>query len=309
MHIFRDNFEIQKDRKWVFTLGAFDGVHVGHQYVINYLKDIAEKENSETALMTFEPHPRFVLQPDTDFKLLTTLDEKISLLEQFKIQNVVIQEFNKDFSRLSALEFVRDILVKKLQIHSLIVGYDQQFGKDRNGNFEQLQNLAEIFNFELLRLPSVDKNETVVSSTKIRNLLKKGEIRQANQYLGYEFLMTGTVVLGSRIGRTMGFPTANLEIDPHKIYPKNGAYAVRVSIDNENFKGMMNIGMRPTFGGGLKKQVEVNILNFDNDIYGKKITVHFIDRLRDEKKFTSKNELIEQLEEDRKKTEEFFCYF
>ncbi|MDR3272706.1 MAG: bifunctional riboflavin kinase/FAD synthetase [Flavobacteriaceae bacterium] len=306
VHIFKNNFEIQKDRKWVFTLGVFDGVHSGHQYVIDFLKNLAETENSETALMTFDPHPRFVLQPDTDFKLLTTLEEKILLLEQFGVQNIIIQEFSKDFSRLSALEFVRDILVKKFQIHSLIIGYDQKFGKNRDGNFEHLQNLAKTFHFDLLRLPSVNKNETTVSSTKIRNLLEKGEIEQANQYLGYEFIMTGTVAHGDRIGRTIGFPTANLEIDPQKICPKNGVYIVKVSIDNEVFTGMMNIGMRPTFGGGLKRQLEVHILNFNRNIYGKKIPIHFLDRIRDEKKFATKNELIKQLEEDKKKTEKFF---
>ncbi len=307
MEIHKENFSLSlpQDRKVIFTLGMFDGVHLGHRFVLNHLSEVAEKEGGETAIMTFDPHPRFVLQPDTDFRLLTTLEEKIQLLENFSVKHLFIQKFTKEFSRLTALEFVRDILVAKINIHSLIVGYDHQFGRNRDGNFEQLQVFSEMFDFNLYRLPPISEHGTMISSTKIRNKLEEGDISTANLWLGYPFMLTGKVVEGNKLGRQIGFPTANMEIDEHKICPKNGVYFVKVKVGKELFNGMMNIGMRPTVNG-LKKQIEVHILDFDRDIYGEEIEVHFYERERDEQKFASVEELKQQLYLDRENTIQYF---
>lgn len=305
VNIHTKNFRVAKENKIILTLGMFDGVHLGHQFVLNYLHDIANKEGAETAVMTFNPHPRFVLQPTTELKLLTTLNEKIQLLEKFNVQHLFVQEFTKEFSRLSALEFVRDLLVSQLHIHSLVIGYDHQFGNNRDGNYERLQTYSEQFGFTLYKLPSVSGCTSVISSTKIRNKISEGKIGKANEYLGYNFFMKGKVVNGDKIGRTIGFPTANIEIDPHKICPKNGVYYVKVKIKDEFFYGMMNIGMRPTIQG-LQKQIEVHILEFDRDLYGKEIEIYFYDRARDEFKFSSLDELKARLTLDKKNTQNYF---
>jgi riboflavin kinase/FMN adenylyltransferase len=305
LKIHTGNFSLPQGHKILCTLGMFDGVHLGHQFVLRYLNEIAEKEKGETAVMTFNPHPRFVLQPDTGFRLLTTLDEKIRLLEKLSVQHLFVQEFTYEFSRLSAWEFVRDILVAKLNIHSLVVGYDHQFGRNRDGNFEQLQTFSQEFGFKLYQLPPISEHETVISSTKIRNKITEGEVAVANQWLGYKFVMTGKVVEGNKLGRELGFPTANMEIDKQKICPKNGVYFVKVKVGGNFFNGMMNIGMRPTVNG-IKKQIEVHILNFNEDIYGEDIEVHFYDRKREEKNFSSLDELKQQLSLDKKNTEEYF---
>ncbi|WP_255424492.1 bifunctional riboflavin kinase/FAD synthetase [Apibacter sp. HY039] len=305
MKIQREKYSLPQDKKIIFTLGMFDGVHLGHRFILNYLDEIAKKEDGETAIMTFNPHPRFVLQPDTDFRLLTTLQEKINLLSELSIQHLFIQEFSKEFSRLSSLEFVRDILVAKLNIHSLVVGYDHQFGRNRDGNFEQLQTFSEMFEFKLYQLPPISENEMVISSTKIRNKILEGDISTANSWLGYKFIMTGKVVEGNKLGRQLGFPTANIDIDAQKICPKNGVYFVKVSLKNKFYHGMMNIGMRPTVNG-LKKQIEVNILDFDQDIYGEQLEIHFYDRERDEQKFSSIEDLKKQLYTDRENTRDYF---
>ena len=283
----------------------FDGVHLGHQYVLKYLSDIAKKEEAETAVMTFNPHPRLVLQPFTGFELLTTLEEKIQLLEKFNVQHLFIQEFTKDFSQLSALEFVRDILVARLHIRSLVIGYDHQFGNNRDGNYERLQMFSKQFGFKLYKLPALSGNNSVISSTKIRNKISEGKIIRANEYLGYNFLMKGKVIKGDKIGATLGFPTANIEIDEHKICPKNGVYFVKVKIKENYFYGMMNIGKRPTVNG-LNKQIEVHILDFNRDIYGEEIEIYFYDRSRDENKFSSLEELKNRLAIDKENTINYF---
>jgi riboflavin kinase/FMN adenylyltransferase len=305
VNIHTENLNLPEDRKVIFALGMFDGVHLGHQFVLNYLNKVAEKEGGETAVMTFNPHPRFVLQPDTDFKLLTTLEEKIHLLEKFSVQHLFIQEFSPEFSRLTAWEFVRKVLVEKLNIHSLIVGYDHQFGRNRDGNFEQLQILSEKYGFKLYRLPSVNEHDTVISSTKIRNKIRDGEIHTANQWLGYKFILTGKVVEGNKLGRELGFPTANIEIDKQKICPKDGVYFVKVRIGSDYFNGMMNIGTRPTVNG-LTKRLEVHLLDFERNIYGEEIEVHFYKRERNEQKFSSLDELKQQLLQDKDNALEYF---
>jgi riboflavin kinase / FMN adenylyltransferase len=305
VNIHLKNLKGTKENKIILTLGMFDGVHLGHQFVLNYLNDIAKKEGVETAVMTFNPHPRLVLQSNTEFKLLTTLDEKIQLLEKFNVQHLFIQEFTKEFSSLSAFEFVKDILVSQLKIHSLVIGYDHQFGNNRDGNYERLQMYSEQFGFNLYKLPAISGHASVISSTKIRDKIGEGKIDKANKYLGYNFIMKGKVITGDKIGKTLGFPTANIEIDDHKICPKNGVYYVKVKIKEELFYGMMNIGMRPTVRG-LKKQIEVHIFEFNRDIYGDEIEIYFYDRARDEIKFSSLEELKNRLLLDKKNTQEYF---
>ncbi|WP_246118449.1 bifunctional riboflavin kinase/FAD synthetase [Apibacter muscae] len=305
MEIYRGNYNIPKNEKLVFTLGMFDGVHLGHQSVLNYIKNIAKEEKGKTAVMTFSPHPRLVLNPEADFRLLTILDEKISLFEKFSVDYLFIQEFSKEFSQLSSEEFIQNILVNQLNIHALVIGYDQHFGKNRELNYENLKIQSKKLDFKLYQLPAVSENQEIISSTKIRNKLLKGSISEANEWLGYPFILSGKVIEGDKIGRTLGFPTANLEIDPHKIHPTHGVYFVKVKIDNNQFYGMMNIGMRPTVNG-VKKQVEVHILNFDQDIYGKIIEVSFYERVRNEIKFSSLDELKNRLSIDKMETIKFF---
>lgn len=305
MNIHFKNLRGTKENKIILTLGMFDGVHLGHQFVLSYLNDMAIKEGAETAVMTFNPHPRLILQPDTEFKLLTTLDEKIQLLQKFNVKHLFIQEFTQEFSRLSAFEFVKDILVSQLNIHSLVIGYDHQFGNNRDGNYERLQMYSKQFGFNLYKLPAISGYTSVISSTKIRNKISEGKIDEANEYLGYNFIMKGKVITGDRIGRTLGFPTANIEIDNDKICPKNGVYYVKVKIKEKLFYGMMNIGMRPTVYG-LKKQMEVHIFEFTREIYGEEIEIYFYDRARDEIKFSSLDELKDRLLLDKKNTQKYF---
>lgn len=300
MLVYTDYFKKKPDTKLIFTLGMFDGVHVGHQSVLNFLNKIAVENGGETALMTFNPHPRFVLQPDTDLKLITTLEEKEELLERFGLQNLYIQDFTVDFSKLTAFEFVRDVLVKELNIDVLVIGYDHQFGKNRDGDFEQLQQFSEMFDFKLFRLPSVHSSEITISSTKIRNQIAEGNIQKANEWLGYEFFMDGKVIYGNQLGRTLGFPTANIGIDSRKITPKNGVYRVKTQVQGQWYNGMMNIGNRPTVDG-KNIQLEVHIFDFDQNIYGETIRVQFQEFLREEQKFDNIDALKNQLNLDKKK--------
>jgi riboflavin kinase/FMN adenylyltransferase len=286
----------------VVTIGTFDGVHLGHQKVISRLQEIAKKHGGETVIFTFHTHPRLVTAPnETNLRLLTTLKEKINLFEKFGIDHLIIYAFNKSFSELTYSEFVEKILVNEIGTHSLVVGHDHKFGKNREGGFEYLQNCAAKFNFKIERLDALFVEDENVSSTKIRNALEGGEISKANHYLGYEFTLHGTVINGKQLGRTLGFPTANIESsDKHKIIPGYGVYAVHVNLDNKNYKGMLNIGTRPTFNKNAdNRSIEVNIFDFEGDIYGKEITLKFVAKIRDEQKFDGVKMLIAQLQKDK----------
>lgn len=287
------------------SLGMFDGVHKGHQEIIKKLKKHSETHQLESALLTFWPHPRKVLQPEVEIKLLNTLEEKLQLLERFGIQKTFLQEFNDDFRNLSGEDFVKHILLDKLHMKHIVIGYDHHFGKNKSGNFELLEKMASENNFVVEETKAVLVNGLAVSSTKIRNALSEGDIITANEFLGYPYPVSGTVVAGKKIGRTIGYPTANIDVDPIKLLPKNGAYIVDVELNGQMHKGMLSIGTNPTVNG-TKKTTEVYILDFDQDIYGENITVYFRDYLHDEIKFESLEKLIERLDEDKQLTIDFF---
>ncbi len=282
----------------------FDGVHLGHKSIVDELIKVGSENNLETAVLTFWPHPRFVFNPNENLKLLNTLEEKQFLLEKCGIDTLFLKEFDEEFRNLTGEEFVRQILVDKLNIKYLIIGYDHSFGKNKSGNFELLQKLSGELGFEVERMEAINIHENNISSTKVRNALLAGNIKEANEMLGYYYSVSGTVVHGKKLGRTIGYPTANIETDPIKLLPKKGAYIVEVFIKDELYKGMLSIGTNPTVNGE-KLTVEVYILDFEGDIYDEKITVAFRDFLHDEIKFEGLEKLIERLDEDKKLTEEF----
>lgn len=289
------------------SLGMFDGVHLGHQSIINELNRISREKNLESSILTFWPHPRLVFNPDEELKLLNTINEKIRLLEKYGISNLFLQDFDEDFRNLTGEEFVKKILVEKLDVKYLIVGYDHVFGKNKSGNFELLQKLAPEYGFEVEQMEAVNIHNKNVSSTKIRTALSEGKISEANEMLGYFYPVSGKVIHGKKIGRAIGYPTANIEIENLKLLPKNGAYIVEVFVKNRQYKGMLSIGTNPTIDeNGRTVHTEVYILDFDEDIYGEAITVKFRDFLHNEIQFENLEKLIEKLDEDKKRTEEFF---
>ncbi|MGD9931228.1 MAG: bifunctional riboflavin kinase/FAD synthetase [Mangrovibacterium sp.] len=286
----------------VLTIGSFDGVHLGHVKIIDRLKEIAQQNQGESVIFTFYPHPRLVLFPkEHNLRLLTTLQEKIRLFERAGIEHLIVYPFSKAFSELSYTEFVRQILVEKLNIKSLVVGYDHKFGKNREGGFEMLQELSEIYNFNLEKLDVLLMDDINISSTKIRNALEQGDVLRANKFLGHPFTLHGTVVEGQKLGRKIQFPTANIEAsDPNKIIPGYGVYAVFVHVDNQKFMGMLNIGTRPTVNKNADhRSIEVHILQYDGNLYGHEIELEFIRKVREEQKFSSIEELKMQLELDK----------
>ncbi len=285
----------------VLTIGTFDGVHLGHIKVINNLKKIAERINGETVLFTFYPHPRFIVNSDKKkIKLITTIEEKKILLEKAGIDHLIIYPFTKEFSQLSYIDFVKNILVKKLNLKHLVIGYDHKFGHNREGSFEYLSQCAKEYNFSIERIEALNVNHINISSTIIREALGKGDIITANKDLGYSFSVTGKVVKGISLGKQLGFPTANIDCDKDKLIPADGIYAVNVNVDNKIYKGMLNIGSRPTVNDDASDiTFEVNIFDFDRDIYDKNITVIFKQRIRNEKKFDSLLALRNQLKIDK----------
>ncbi len=302
MKIFQDLTAINSIPNPVLTIGTFDGVHIGHQKILQQVKKEAEKIGGESVLFTFFPHPRMVLYPESHgLKLLQTQEEKMAKLARVGVENCIVYPFTFDFSRLSAIEFVRDILVNKLQIKKLVIGYDHQFGKNREGNIEFLKEICEVYGFEVIEIPAQDIDAVNVSSTKIRKAILNGDIARANEYLGERFELTGTIVHGQAIGKTIGFPTANIQVNSElKLIPGNGVYAVAVSLKDSDYIGMLNIGNRPTVNDSADRTIEVHILDFSGEIYAEEITVKFIDKLRDETQFKDLQELQNQLKEDEK---------
>lgn len=284
----------------VVTTGTFDGVHTGHRVIINRLNEIAAKENGESVLLTFYPHPRMVLFPDDiDLKLLTTQEEKIALLEKAGIKHLIIHPFTKEFSRLTSLQFIREILVNKIQTKKLVIGYDHHFGRNREGSFEHLKESGPLYGFSVEEIPAQDVDSIAVSSTKIRQSLHDGNVKTAGEFLGYDYTLSGKVIHGEKKGRGLGFPTANISVENrYKLIPAIGIYAVHVLLDGKTYNGMLYIGYRPTLNGRYQS-IEVNIFDFDNDIYGKQITVQFKDRIRDDMKFDMMEELQAQLHRDK----------
>lgn len=301
MKVFRNIQDFNPQKKVVLTPGTFDGVHVGHQKILSRLKDIATKEDYETVVLTFSPHPRKIIFPNDDsLKLLNTMDEKIAQLEKNGIDNLIIYPFSKKFSRIPALEYVRDFLVNQLKVSKLVIGYDHQFGKNREGNFEYLKELSELYDFTVEEIPAQDLNDVKISSTKIRKAILEGDFDTANTFLGYNFSLTGTVTQGKKIGSSIGFPTANITVlDKDKIIPNEGAYAVYVYLNGNKYKGMLNIGNNPTISNENQITIEVNIFDFDTDIYNQEITIEFATKLREVTKFNSLEELKTQLNKDK----------
>lgn len=281
------------------TIGTFDGVHIGHQKVLKKLVKSAKKNNATPILLTFFPHPRMVLQKEIGIKLINTIDERIQLLEKTGIETLVIYPFDEEFANQTALNFVRNFLVDKLNIAKLFIGYDHRFGKNREGDFEHLKEYGYTYNFSVKEISKLDINNIGVSSTKIRKAIKNGEITKANQYLGYHFMLTGKVVEGKNLGEKIGFPTANLFIkETYKLIPKTGAYIVKSTIDDEVVYGMMNIGFRPTLKG-KHQTIEIHFFNFNKDLYNKTIQIEVLKFLRDEQKFESIQNLKKQLQIDK----------
>jgi riboflavin kinase/FMN adenylyltransferase len=287
----------------VVTSGTFDGVHIGHQRILTRLKESAEKSQGETVVLTFWPHPRLVLYPDDHtLKLLNTFEEKAELLKEQGIHHLVRIPFTREFSNLSSLDFITQILVNRIGTKKLVIGYDHRFGHNREGSFEELQKNASQYGFEIEEIPRQDVDHIGVSSTRIRRALESGDVETANHFLGKPYSLTGKVVKGDKLGRLMGFPTANLEIDTvYKLIPAEGIYAVRVMYEHHAFNGMLYIGYRPTVGGS-RKSIEVNVFDFDREIYGDALTVQFIKLIRTDSKFNDLEELKVQLMHDKQQS-------
>ena len=286
------------------SIGMFDGVHRGHQTIIRNLNTVARNKNLESAILTFWPHPRTVFSPDDDLKLLNTIEEKTYLLEKNGVQHLFLKEFDEEFRNLTGEEFIEQILVKKLNVKHLIIGHDHTFGKNKSGDFNLLQNRSAEFGFEVEQVEVVNFHDKHISSTQIRNALMDGNVKEANEMLGYVYSVCGEVIHGKKIGRTIGYPTANIFVNPLKFLPKKGAYIVDVFVKNQHLKGMLSIGTNPTVDGKMLS-VEVYILDFDEEIYGAEISVNFREFLHEEIKFEGLGNLVERLDEDKRLTENF----
>lgn len=306
MRVFKDIATLPAFKNAVITIGTFDGVHIGHQKIINQLKKAAQLVDGETVIITFDPHPRQVISQGINrVPVLTTLEEKIALLEKFDIDNLVVVEFNNSFSEMSAEAYIQEFLYQNFQPRKIVIGYDHRFGKGRIGDYHLLESEGEKIGFEVEEISEKLLHESIVSSTKIRNAVKEGEIQTANECLGHPYFFEGEVVDGNKLGRTIGYPTANILVEnENKLIPANGVYAVWVKIAGRDqmWKGMMNIGIRPTVGNS-KRTIEVNILDFDEQIYGETLQVDVISFLRNEVKFNGLDALKKQLAEDKRHVE------
>lgn len=304
MKIFNSINNFSCSKKTVLTLGTFDGVHMGHKKILERVTQNTDPEASggkyESLVLTFFPHPRMVLQGQSDVKLLNTISEKIELFEMMGVQNLVIHPFDESFSKLTAQEFVKTVLVDKFNIQKIIIGHDHRFGRNRTANIDDLITFGKEYGFEVEQISVQEIKEVSISSTKIRNALTEGNMALANEYLGYDYFLTGTILKGKQLGRTIGFPTANLQIEEeYKLIPRNGAYVVKSSINQKTVFGMMNIGYNPTVGEG-NLSVEIHYFDFEADLYDQKISVSILEYLRPEQKFDSVDLLKTQLEKDKK---------
>ena len=302
MKVFHSISEFSSHKKTVVTLGTFDGVHLGHQKIINRLLNAG----LESVVLTFSQHPRSILHKDSNVKLLNTNEEKIALLEKCGVNNLIIQNFDTEFSELTGEAFVKGILVDQLNIQKIIIGYDHRFGKNRSSDIHDLIYFGKKYHFDVEQISAKEIDEISVSSTKIRNAILEGDITLANDYLGYPYTFSGSVTKGRQLGRTIGFPTANLKInDTRKIIPKNGVYVVNGYWDNNWHQGMMNIGVKPTIDG-QNLTIEVHFFDLNQDLYDKQIAIQVLDFLREEVKFDSLDTLKEQLRKDKSSSIYFF---
>ena len=302
MRIFDNLKSYSSEKESILTIGTFDGVHIGHNKILKRLIQDSKKNNLSSLVMTFFPHPRMILNKSHEIKMIDTIDEKINLLEKTGLDNLIIHPFDNNFSKIRAKEFVEEILVKKLKIKEIIIGYDHKFGKDREASVEDLKKFGKDYMFTVKEIPAQEIDSIAISSTKIRNAILNGEIEKCNKFLGRNFILTGKVVYGEGLGKKIGFPTANIEIkETYKIIPKNGVYLVKTKINSNTYFGMMNIGIRPTVGG-TNKSLEIHFFNFKDNIYGKNVSIEIIKKIRDEEKFSSIDQLKIQLKKD-----EQFC--
>lgn len=298
MKTYNSIYNYKKIKKSIVTIGTFDGVHIGHKLLLEKLIQNAKELDCESVVLTFFPHPRMVLQESSDVKLINTIEEKSELIGKIGIENLIIHPFDQKFSRLTAEEFVKTILVDILNIKKIIIGYDHRFGRNRTANIDDLIVYGKQYNFEVEQISAQEINDNAVSSTKIRNAILEGNISLANEYLGYNYTFSGEVVKGKQLGRTIGFPTANIQVkESYKLIPKNGVYIVKSSHEDKTIYGMMNIGNRPTVNGE-NQTVEIYFFHFNKDIYNKIISIEILDFIRDEQKFDSLDSLKSQLNKD-----------
>ncbi|BAO75307.1 bifunctional riboflavin kinase/FAD synthetase [Winogradskyella sp. PG-2] len=283
----------------VITIGTFDGVHIGHQKILSQVVKLAKQQNYIPVVLTLFPHPRMVLQQDDSIKLLHTIDERILVLKSLGIEDVIVKEFTQEFANLSAKDYVKNILVDELNTKQIVIGYDHHFGKNRSANIKDLKTFADLYDFEVEEISAQDIEDVTVSSTKIRTALNNGEVALANSFLGYNYFITGSVVKGKGLGRTIDFPTANIHIkETYKLVPSDGVYTIKSQIKNRAIYGMMNIGTNPTVDGKTKS-IEVHFFDFDEDIYNSEFKIEFLKRLRSEQKFKSLEVLKAQLQKDK----------
>ena len=298
LEIIKNSSNFSSSEQTFVTIGTFDGVHYGHQQIIEKLVSEAKKTNKKSVVLTFFPHPRMVLQKDNSLELINTIDERATLLKKTGLDYLIIHPFSKEFSKMSALEFVRDILVNQLNISKLIIGYDHHFGKNREGNITQLSEYSHVYDFIVEEIPAQDIDSVSISSTKVRRALHAGNLKTANNYLGYNFMLNGTVVNGKKLGGTIGYPTANIDVkETYKLIPKTGVYVVKSTLDKKIVFGMMNIGSRPTVDGN-HQTIEVHFFDFNQDLYNQNLTIELMYFLRDEHKFDSIDSLVHQLKKD-----------
>lgn len=302
MKLFQSINNYLSSKKTIITIGTFDGIHIGHRKILNKIIQSAHEVNCESLVLTFFPHPRMILQEDSTVKLLNSMDEKIGLLQEIGIDNLIIHPFDKEFSQLTAEKFVKNILVDKLQIQKIIIGYDHRFGKNRTADINDLLHFGKKYRFEVEQISAQEIDAIAVSSTKIRNALAAGTISLANEYLGYNYYFSGIVVKGNQLGRTIGFPTANILIkEDYKLIPKKGVYLVKSIIKGDFVYGIMNIGIRPTLNG-TNQTIEVHYLDFNEDLYEQQLTVEVLEFIRAEQKFDSLEILKNQIQKDKEKS-------
>lgn len=301
MSVFYNISELSQVTNSIVTIGTFDGVHLGHQKIIKRLVELKQKQGGEIVLFTFDPHPRKILFPEQkDLKLITTTEEKCDILKQFGVDHVLVYPFTTEFSKMQAQDYISNIIAKGLKTKTLVIGYDHRFGSNREGSIDTLKQFAPIYHFDLEEIPAQEINQLNVSSTRIRKAIEDGDIQTANDFLGYTFFITGEVIKGKQLGRTIGYPTANIFIDnADKLIPKIGVYAVNVVLKGVTYKGMLNVGTNPTTDFDNKIKIEVNIFDFDADIYGETLKVEFVKWIRNEEKFANLDELKQALANDK----------
>ncbi len=300
MEVFNSLSDVKKDKNTVITLGTFDGIHLGHKKIIDEVINKAENLRARSFLITFDPHPRIVVSKGHTIKLLNTLHEKIEILGNLKIQNILIINFTKEFSQLSSEEFFKNYIIDKIGLREIVIGYDHHFGKGRGGDENTLREMGKEFDFNVTRVDAVNINGTSVSSTKIRNALAEGNIALANSFLGRYYSFQGNVVKGDGRGRLLGFPTANIKLkDENKLLPAIGIYAVELIVDDIKHFGLMSIGKRPTFYNDGQLTTEIYIFDFNKDIYNKNVNVKVVERIRGEEKYSSPEDLVAQMKKDK----------